>query len=413
MDEERVSLGALGLLRVAAAVPLLRVSDVAYNVEHIESLLREAEDRHVQVIAFPELAITGYTCGDLFLQQALLDRAESGLNDLVRASAAHTALIVVGCPVRAQGRLFNAAVVLQAGEILGVVPKTYIPNYREFYEERWFSSAREAGEDQVELCGQMVPFGTDLLFRSGSVTMGVEICEDLWIPLSPHEFQAHAGANLLVNISASNEVIGKAEWRRTMVSSESGRCIAAYIYTSSGFGESTNDVIYGGHAMIAENGVILRESERYQRRDQLIVQDVDVGLLVHDRRLTSSFADGIHNLTRPFRSIRWSLAPVEAPIERVVDAHPFVPSDPKVRDQRCEEIFHDLVIGLATKLVTSGQAGEMRKAAWIPRSRPWCWPRPWTIWAGHARTGMSLPCPASGQHPAPGAMRSTWPDRLA
>ena len=264
----------LGFLRVGAAVPEIRPANVAFNVAGMIKLLGKAGEEGVQVLAFPEMVLTGYTIGDLLQQEALLLKAQEGLREILQASAGSKMVVALGMPLAVDQKIFNCAVLLSAGRILGVIPKTFLPSYREFYEDRWFSPAGDTRSETIELAGQKVPFGRDILLQlkgSAPVLVGVEICEDLWVPLSPHEYQAAAGATVLLNLSASNEVLGKADWRRTMVSSESGRCIAAYCYVSSGIGESSNDVVYGGHAMIAENGVILEESNALTAGSQLII----------------------------------------------------------------------------------------------------------------------------------------------
>jgi NAD+ synthase (glutamine-hydrolysing) len=248
---------------------------------------------------------------------------------------------------------YGEEIVLNSGRILGVIPKTLLPSYKEFYEDRWFSPSVDARSDTIELAGQRVPFGTDILFELrgiDSAIIGIEICEDLWIPLSPHEYQAMAGATVLLNLSASNEVLGKSDWRRTMVSSESGRCIAAYCYASSGIGESSNDVIYGGHAIIAENGVILQESNRLSSGSQLIISDIDLDRLAHDRRATTSFRD-VPGQSRKFRIVETEVQDlVPSKLWRTLDPHPFVPADPARRAERCKEIFSMQVAALAKKL---------------------------------------------------------------
>jgi len=343
----------LGFLRVGAAVPELRVADVDFNVDAIIELLRKARNEGVQIITFPEMALTGYTLGDLVQQQALLSRVKRGLGDILNECSGSAMVVVVGMPLSVEQKIFNCAVVLNSGRILGVIPKTLLPSYKEFYEDRWFSPSTDARSDTIELAGQHVPFGTDILFElrgTASAIVGVEVCEDLWVPLSPHEYQAMAGATVLLNLSASNEVLGKADWRRIMVSSESGRCIAAYCYVSSGIGESSNDVIYGGHAIIAENGVILQESNRLSSGSQLIISDIDLDRLAHDRRVSTSFHD-ISRQSRTFRIVETEvqdLAPSK--LWRALDPRPFVPADPARRAERCKEIFSMQVAALAKKL---------------------------------------------------------------
>lgn len=351
-EEIRLS-QSLGLLRIGAALPALRVADVEFNVAAINHAMRQAGERGVQVLVFPEMAITGYTLGDLVQHQALLARARAGLEGVLDASRGRAMVVVVGMPLAVEQRIFNCAVVLNAGRLLGVIPKTQLPAYREFYEERWFSPGGSGGPAGIELAGQTVPFGTDILCRlrgAEPAVIGVEICEDLWVPLSPHESQALAGATVLLNLSASNEILGKADWRRTMVSAESGRCLAAYCYTSSGAGESSNDVVYGGHALIAENGVILRESARLSAGPQLIVADIDLERLAHDRRVLTGFRDTAGR-AQAYRVVATEVAdPCPQGLERRLDPHPFVPAEPARRAETCREIFAMQVAALAQKL---------------------------------------------------------------
>jgi NAD+ synthase (glutamine-hydrolysing) len=305
------------------------------------------------------MAVTGYTIGDLIQQEALLLEAQAGLQHFLKESAGINMVVVLGMPLPVDQKILNCAVVLNSGHILGIIPKAFLPSYREFYEDRWFSPARDARSEIIELAGQAVPFGTDILFRlknAASALLGVEICEDLWVPLSPHEYQAASGATVLLNLSASNEVLGKADWRRTMVSSESGRCIAAYCYVSSGAGESSNDIVYGGHGIIAENGVLLKESDRLLSGSQLIISDIDLDRLTHDRRATTSLRE-LSGRSRAFRIVETEVAdPVTAKLWRVLDPHPFVPADPGRRAERCREIFSMQVAALAQKLSGAGKS---------------------------------------------------------
>jgi NAD+ synthase (glutamine-hydrolysing) len=349
----------LGFLRLGAAVPELRIANIDFNVSAILSLVKQAVKEKVQVVVFPELAITGYTMGDLVQQDVLLSEAERGLGRIIKETAGIDVLLAIGMPVVQDGKIFNCAVVLDSGRILGVVPKTFLPSYREFYEDRWFSASDDACSDTMELAGQKVPFGRDILFRLGAdsfAVVGVEICEDLWIPLSPHEFQAASGATVLLNLSASNEILGKADWRRTIISSESGRCIAAYCCVSSGAGESSNDVIFGGHGIIAENGVILQESERLSLHAQLIISDVDIDRLNYDRRMTTSLHK-FQGQSRPFRIIEAGVA--DSSVEKLwrnISPHPFVPAETDKRDERCREIFSMQVAALSQKLAGAGKS---------------------------------------------------------
>jgi NAD+ synthase (glutamine-hydrolysing) len=343
----------LGFLRIGMALPVLRVADIDFNVEAIINTMRKARNQDVQILTFPEMAITGYTLGDLVQHQALLLKAQKGLEEVLNESATSPMVVMVGMPLVVEQKIFNCAAVLNSGHILGVIPKTLLPTYKEFYEDRWFSPSTDVRSHAIELFGREVPFGTDILFRLRGISsgiIGVEICEDLWVPPSPHEHQALAGATVLINLSASNEILGKADWRRIMVSSESGRCIAAYCYVSSGIGESSNDVVYSGHAIIAENGTILRESERLSLGPQLIVSDIDLERLTHDRRVMTSF----HDMAKQAKTYRVVEAEVSDPhpdrLERMLDPHPFVPKDPSKRTERCREIFSMQVAALAQKL---------------------------------------------------------------
>jgi NAD+ synthase (glutamine-hydrolysing) len=343
----------LGFLRVGATIPEARIADVKSNIADIVKLLRKARNEGVQVVAFPEMAVTGYTIGDLVQQEALLTEAQEGLRHILKESTGRNMVVAVGMPIPVDQKIFNCAIVLNSGHILGVIPKTFLPSYREFYEDRWFSPARDAWSETIELAGQKVPFGTDILFRlqgTTSVMLGVEICEDLWVPLSPHEYQAASGAIVLLNLSASNEVLGKADWRKTMIASESGRCIAAYCYVSSGTGESSNDIVYGGHGMIAENGVLLEESDRLSSGSQLIISDIDIDRLVHDRRAATSFRQ-LSGRSGEFRIVETEVTdPVAGKLWRVLDPHPFVPAEPTRRAERCRDIFSMQVAALAQKL---------------------------------------------------------------
>jgi NAD+ synthase (glutamine-hydrolysing) len=344
----------LGYVRIAAALPGLRVADIDFNTTAIIDTIEKAGELGVQVLAFPEMAITGYTLGDLVQHQTLLQKAREALDRLLEKSAATGLVVIAGLPLVVEQKIFNCAAVLNSGRVLGVVPKTFLPTYKEFYEDRWFASGSDRRSDVIELAGQNVPFGTDILFKLKGIEhgiIGVEICEDLWLPLSPHEYQALAGATVLVNLSASNEILGKADWRRIMLASESGRCTAASCYVSSGIGESSNDVIYSGHAILAENGMILRESRRLSTETQLVIADIDLERLAHDRRVLTSFSAATTQV-KPFRFIDAEVGdPAPAKIERQLDPRPFVPEEPARRAERCREIFSMQVAALAQKLL--------------------------------------------------------------
>lgn len=352
-----------GFIRIAAAVPRLRVADCAFNVEQILALLAHAEREGAAIVVFPELAITGYTCADLFHQTTLQQNALAALIHLMQTSSAvFSGLAVVGLPLAVEDQLFNCAAVIHRGKVLGVVPKSFLPNYKEFYEKRWFASAATAHCRHIRLNADMVPFGTDLLFDSANIDalhVGVEVCEDLWVPIPPSSHQALKGATVLLNLSASNEVTGKAAYRRQLVANQSGRCVAAYAYASCGVFESTTDVVFGGHSIIAENGVILAESRRFQRQDQLLAADVDLDRLRSDRMRMNSFGDAhvYPGAEREFRRIAFTLEgpTLVRPLRRVIDPHPFVPSGKEQLRERCEEIFHTQVSGLARRLEHIGK----------------------------------------------------------
>jgi NAD+ synthase (glutamine-hydrolysing) len=345
-----------GFLRVAAACPPVRVADPERNADATLDFILRARERSAQVLVLPELGLTGYTCGDLFFSlSTLVAGAERALDRVRRETARLPTVVVVGLPVEQEGRLFNVAAVLQAGQILGVVPKTYLPGYGEYYEERWFSSSREARENEIRLAGDVAPFGTDLLFQvpdEPGVTLGVEICEDLWAPVPPSSYHAVAGATVLLNLSASPDLVAKAEYRRELVRQQSGRTLAAYAYANAGVHESTTDLVFAGHLMIAENGILLAEGERYRREGELVVADVDTERLRVERARHTSFADAVHAAEADYRVV--PLEPIPAPsphhLARPVDPHPFVPSDPATLDDRCREVFSIQTAGLARRL---------------------------------------------------------------
>jgi len=342
-----------GFLRVAAAAPLLRVADPDFNRTAILESLEGAQLAGAQLIVFPELSLTGYSAQDLFLSETLVSGAEEALERLLRETASSPAVLVVGLPVLQDGRLFNAAAVLQGGCLLGLVPKSFLPNYREFYEKRWFRSGRELLRSEIRLAGSRVPFGTDLLFGwddEAHCTLGIEICEDLFVPSPPSARHAVHGATLLVNLSASPESVGKADYRRALVTVHSARTLSAYVYAGCGTGESTAEVVFGGHLLIAENGVLLAENTRFERDGQLLVVDVDLERLAFERARENSFADAASGA--PYRIVSLKPTPPQKPFSllRKVDPHPFVPENPQDRDERCEEVFSIQTAGLSKRL---------------------------------------------------------------
>jgi NAD+ synthase (glutamine-hydrolysing) len=343
----------LGLLRIAAAVPQIKTADIDFNVENILAMLEQAQKSAVQIIAFPEMSLTGYKIDDLVQHPALLNKTLRGLQRLIEATQKLDAVVIVGLPVSIEQQLYNCAAVISRGRLCGLVPKTFLPNYKEFYDRRWFESGSGLKSAQCQINGQSVPCGTNLLFRIRqfpAALLGIELCEDLWVPLSPHACQALSGASLLFNLSASNEILGKSDWRQIMVRSESGRCQAAYCYVSSGIGESSNDIVFGGHSLIAENGTLLAESRRFSRDSQMLISDIDVERLIFDRQSNTGLRSAGYPVPE-FRIIDIDLKdiPVER-LERRIDAHPFVPGNPAERSIRCKEIFSMQVGSLAKKL---------------------------------------------------------------
>ena len=341
-----------GFVKVAAAVPLVQVADCFYNIEKIEGLMRQASEKGVQIIAFPELSVTGYTCLDLFAQQTLLNGAEAALLQLVSNTADLDILTIVGVPLRTENRLINAAVVFQKGAIRGVVPKTYLPNYKEFQEQRWFTSATELRESTISIGKEEYPMGSHLLFRSGRLTAGIEICEDLWVPAPPSSLLTMEGANIIFNLSASNELIGKHAYLRSLICQQSARCMAGYVYASSGFGESSTDLVFAGNGIIAENGNLLAESPRFTMEEQLVISEIDIETLQNDRQVNTSFMYGTSGLPKEKAQVVdfQVRIPDGFSLTRPVDPHPFTPSGEALKE-RCEEIFHIQVAGLAKRLV--------------------------------------------------------------
>ena len=341
-----------GFVKVAAAVPLVQVADCFYNIEKIEGLMRQASEKGVQIIAFPELSVTGYTCLDLFAQQTLLNGAEAALLQLVSNTADLDILTIVGVPLRTENRLINAAVVFQKGAIRGVVPKTYLPNYKELQEQRWFTSATELRESTISIGKEEYPMGSHLLFRSGRLTAGIEICEDLWVPVPPSSLLTMEGANIIFNLSASNELIGKHAYLRSLICQQSARCMAGYVYASSGFGESSTDLVFAGNGIIAENGNLLAESPRFTMEEQLVISEIDIETLQNDRQVNTSFMYGTSGLPKEKAQVVdfQVRIPDGFSLTRPVDPHPFTPSGEALKE-RCEEIFHIQVAGLAKRLV--------------------------------------------------------------
>ena len=332
-----------GFIKTAAVTPKIKVADTVYNAEVICKKMQEAFDRKAKIIVFPELCITGYTCQDLFLQEALLTGALNALRKIIAYSQGHDSLVFVGLPVERQQKLYNVAAVLQDGELLGMVPKSYIPNYGEFYEVRHFTAGNEETVTYL-FDGEEVPFGTNLLFSCDTMPglqIGCEICEDIWVPDTPSTRHALAGATVMVNLSASNETVAKDEYRKMMVQAVSGRLVCGYIYASAGEGESTQDLVFSGHNMIAENGSILAEAKRFS--GETVYGDLDVHKLVSERRRMNTFLSEEHEgyLVVPFE-----LEEEETKLDRRFGKTPFVPADESLRRKRCDDILNIQSYGL-------------------------------------------------------------------
>ncbi len=351
-----------GFVRVAVGVPSLRVADPDYNAHRTLDVAGRASDAHAAVVLFPELGLSAYSNEDLFHQDALLEATEKALEGLIAASRALSPILVVGAPLRVQHALFNCAVVMYRGRVLGVTPKTYLPNYREFYEKRQFTAGRDAAVRETELFGARVPFGTDLIYDISGVrgcSLHVEICEDVWVPIPPSTYAALAGATVLLNLSASNVTIAKAEYRRQLCASQSARCLAAYVYAAAGAGESTTDLAWDGHAMVYENGVLLAESVRFAADEQLITADIDLDRLAQERMRMTSFNDSVGDHRGRLAAIRRVPVDIDrpaqpVPLQRAVDRFPYVPSDPAARNERCAEAYNIQVHGLTKRLASTG-----------------------------------------------------------
>lgn len=370
-----------GFIRVAAATPRVKVADVDANVEEICRMAEIAENEQVSILAFPELSVTGYSCGDLFAQELLVSRAEEGVKRLKTFSRGKSLTLVVGVPVRVRGSLYNCAAVIQNGSLKGIVPKIYLPTYNEFYESRWFSSGCDFLSDtlsaygriednakdcsspaagaEISYAGHKVNVYPNMLFNVGRATLAIEICEDLWTPIPPSSHHALAGAQIIVNLSASNEVLMKHQYRKQLVSQQSARTISAYVYSSCGYGESTQDVVYAGSSLIYENGSLMAENKRFSLEAGIIFADIDIDKLSVLRQKESTFhsvapdgtCDGL-DAQRYFTvaSGNGAATDFEKCLRRHIDPHPFVPGNAAERDERCREITDIQVMGLATRL---------------------------------------------------------------
>ena len=341
-----------GFVKVASAVPSVKVADCRYNILQIESLIAQAEGKGIEVICFPELSITAYTCGDLFSQQLLLDEAEMALISLLDFTRSLNIISIVGFPLPYRGTLLNCAAVIQKGKILGLVPKTYLPNYKEFYEQRWFSSGTTFPDSSVKICGQQVPLGNNLIFQSSNFSFGVEICEDVWAPIPPSSIAALRGAEIIFNLSADNEGIGKHQYLKSLLAQQSARCLSGYVFSGCGFGESSQDLVFAGKAFIYENGSLLCEGERFSLKEQLITSEIDVERLRMERQVNTTFAANMNQCD--LSQVRYIdtelIVPKEFKLSRTFDPSPFVPKG-EALNERCKEIFAIQTQGLAKRLV--------------------------------------------------------------
>jgi NAD+ synthase (glutamine-hydrolysing) len=356
------SLYSHGFVRVAAAVPNVRVAEPDFNSQRTLTLAHRASGEHAAIVLFPELGLSAYSIDDLLHQHALADGIVRALEQIVTESVSLSPVLIVGAPLWTERGLFNTAVVIHRGRVLGVVPKSYLPEYREYYEKRQFRAARDATGHTIDLLGDAVPFGSDLLFASRDLpdlTLHVEICEDLWAPIPPSTYGAMAGATVLANLSASNITIGKSDYRHLLCGSQSARTISAYLYTAAGLGESTTDLAWDGQAMIYENGDLLAQAERFSDDEQVIFADIDLDRIVADRASTSSYGDSIHDhresLAR-MRRVEFNLEMGDhiVRLRRRVERFPYVPADPARRGERCEEVYNIQVRGLETRLRATG-----------------------------------------------------------
>ena len=339
-----------GFVKVAAAVPAVKVADVEYNVQQIESLIAQAEGRGVELMVLPELCLTGYSCQDLFKQQALIDRAEQGVMLLLDFTRKLDIITVFGLPVVINGLLYNCAAVIQSGALLGIVPKTYLPNYGEFYEKRWFASAQDLNPTDIYFAGSPVHVTSEpqLFVTADGVKFGCEICEDVWAPIPPSNNLALAGADIILNLSASDELIGKHTYLKSLLAQQSARTISGYVYASCGFGESSQDAVYGGNALIFENGHLILEGSRFSFQPQLQVNQIDVEKLRSERRVNTTFINAQRH-AHAHENVCKAVAPKEFELLREIDPHPFIPKTENMSES-CEEILNIQVAGLAKRL---------------------------------------------------------------
>ena len=339
-----------GFITVAAAIPSVKVADCDYNEKQLESLIAQAEGKGVEIIVFPELCITGYTCQDLFGQQLLLEEAEKAVLKLLDFTRSLDIIAIVGLPVVCGDLLLNCAAVIQKGDLLSLIPKTYLPNYSEFYEKRWFASAQDLDDTDLPFAGKTMHVSAEpTLFRTcDGVHFGVEICEDVWAPAPPSNHLALSGAELIFNLSASDELIGKHDYLKSVLAQQSARTMTGYVYSGCGYGESTQDVVYGGNAMIYENGKLLVEADRFSMEPQMMITQIDVEKLRTERRTNSTYVNAQHSYSAKIINAH-GIQPRDFQLIREIDAHPFIPKTADMK-QSCEEIFSIQVMGLAKRI---------------------------------------------------------------
>ena len=345
-----------GFIKVAAAIPEVRVANPEWNGAQIERLIGEAAERGAEIVCFPELSITGYTCGDLFRQQSLLEAADLALMNIVSNTRGLNIVAIVGLPIAVNSVLYNCAAVIAGGKVVGIVPKSYLPNYNEFYEQRHFGAAPEGDVRMIYVAGSPVPFGARQIFTTSSCTFGIELCEDLWAPLPPSTALALQGAEIIFNLSASNEAVGKQDYLAGLVDQQSARLIAGYVLVSAGFGESTSDVVFTGKALVSENGIRLAEGKRFLMKEQIVESEIDLERLKTTRRISTTWAAGVERLGgHCYRLTETGAMFDNKPIEltRHVESRPFVPQGPEL-DRRCEEILNIQAEGLAKRLRHTG-----------------------------------------------------------
>lgn len=341
-----------GFVRVGALVNKLSLGNAIENAKEISRQIKKAYEAGVEIIVTPELSLTGYTCGDMFLQDKLVKDSIIGLEYVLSETKSLNIISIIGMPISTNNALFNCGVVINRGKLLGIIPKTYIPNYKEFYECRWFSSSLNLDINEIELLGQKVPIGCDLLFqdrKNPNITFAIEICEDLWVVTPPSNDYAKSGATIIFNLSSSNELIGKHNYRKNLIFSQSSKTISAYIYASSGMLESTSDILFGGASLIYENGTLLKEGERFLTESNIIYQDIDVLRLVNDRRVNKSF--NISSDNKIYRRINIDIHNNISKLERKYSKYPFVPKDDILRNERCLEIINIQSSALARRLI--------------------------------------------------------------